>query len=134
MPEPVDWVARRSGCSLKILFESLYGQVKLDVDRINALEASVRRHSSLSVGPLNERPVFFVVEKAGHLGPSFVQFEDRSGTIEVAGSGVALRSFSVSIEWYELETRCRVLMDDEEAELWRVSKRALEPLVGWRSD
>jgi hypothetical protein len=119
----VDWVTKRSLCSLPNVFKELRLQVEEDVKIRNAL------------GP-NNSPYEFSMEANGDTFTVFLKAKDahRSVIFSLAEHALLVRDdkdkimFEVTLSFND-QGDCRLHVNEEERDLWQVRRMALEELL-----
>lgn len=134
---PPNWVKLRAECNLDVCFDSLRGVVNRDVKEMNALPAEIRSDFLYKVQDGdNVLPSFSVVqecEKAAYENSQpHILFSKSPISIEVSrkprGAHVKTALFTITPEWSEKESRCRLLVNGKELKAWEISRLALEPM------
>ena len=137
---PPNWVKSRADCNLSLCFDSLREIVSRDVEEMNKLSKEQRRefHYVIS-GGTGVADVFQVDQKdddALHRSwDTRVHFARRrdlgAESIEISRVGQSSGKETkvvVRAQWDSEQSRCRLLIDDAEIEVWQISKKALEPM------
>ena len=121
--DKVDWVTKRSLCSLPNVFKELRLQVEEDVKTRNALRP-------------NNSPYEFSVEANGDNFAVLLKAKDvhRSVIFSLAEHALLVRDdkdkimFEVTLSFND-QGDCRLRVNGEERELWQVRRMALEGLL-----
>jgi hypothetical protein len=129
VPETLDWVTKRSECSLQLIFDNLREVVKGDVEKANALN-----RAQFQIHPLTGQK--FSISRTrkvlGFLARVVVFFELTETEIvvtRVAGEDDQQQMFS-AIPEINQQGLCLLRINGEAGllRLWQVSKKALEDL------
>jgi len=121
--DKMDWVTKRSLCSLPNVFKELRLQVEEDVKTRNALRP-------------NNSPYEFSVEANGDNFTVFLKAKDaqRSVIFTLAEHALSVRNdkdkimFEVTLSFND-QGDCRLHVNEEERDLWQVRRMALEGLL-----
>lgn len=123
--EDVDWITERMRCNGQGVLYLLRERVELDVKRANKI-----REGLLALD-VNSGPGCFTVCRSRSFGQSHcVVFALRShdGSVLVDGIGPDC-PFTVTHEWDEATSTCKLIVEEKPVEPWQVSQRALTPLI-----
>ena len=122
--EPVNWVRRRSECSCRAIFAALRAQVEIDVGEANSTDRC--RHLEIK----DDGPACFLVNPVGSNNPfrSVVCFEKGSASIAIESRDDS-DNFAVTWRWDDEAVACRLMVDGQETDLWRISQKALSRLI-----
>ncbi|MGA3095215.1 MAG: hypothetical protein ABSF25_02075 [Bryobacteraceae bacterium] len=120
-----DWVKARAACSLEVLFQQLRVAVKRDVDSMNAVLAQAGRPVQCQFGDFSNR---FLVMISGN------GFPMRRAEFALSPSGISVevdkpkqKTFS-AIATLNPDGDCRLVVNNQELELWQVCRLGLEDL------
>ena len=119
----IDWVTRRSSCSLPKIFKELRSQVEEDLKIRNALR------------PANSPYEFVVVEKGADFSVVLKAKEaEKSVRFSLAEQAISVMNdsgepmFQVTVTFNE-DGECRLLVNERERETWQVRRMALEGIL-----
>ena len=118
--EPVNWVGNRLDCGEGSISLSLMERVKQDVDRVNVLRGPDTR----IVVKGNMRRYFVEFETNPQNHPVCFVTDGERGVITFARSGETEQRV-VTWKWNPETAKCRLYLDGEPSELWRISQAAL---------
>ena len=118
-----DWITERSSCSLPNVFKKLRLQTEEDVKTRNALRP-------------NNSPYKFSVADTGDDFTVLLEAKDvhRSVIFSLAEHAILVRDdkgnqmFQVTLTFND-EGECRLIVNEEERDLWQVRRMALEELL-----
>jgi hypothetical protein len=118
----VDWVTKRSNCSLLKMFQTL----KLEVEKDVEIRKSVRREGEGIDFQFAQHGDSFSVSREGNSRELFttVTFQLTENTIHVDQSG---RAFIVKI-MLNNDGDCKFKINEQEYESWQVRRKLLEPI------
>jgi hypothetical protein len=121
--DKVDWVTKRSLCSLPNVFKELRLQAEEDVKTRNALRPN---NSPYEFSLEANRGSFTVLLKAGEVHRSVVFSLAEHALIVQDHKGATL--FEVTLTFSD-EGECRLRVNEVERDLWQVRRMALEKLL-----
>ena len=120
IPKTLEWVEKRSQCSIKKVFDSLKDEVQSDVDEQNKIPG----HFPFEVrqGPSS----FTVITEEGGWGIRAVVFALAEKRIEIKNANREIQFFATLT--LNDSGRCMLAVDGKELETWQFRRRALETL------
>lgn len=127
-----NWVKARAECNPAFVFDSLYKQVKQDIDQANKYHLSNNCDNEFRFVPKLEdhkNPSFDVIEVSKLNGNpyrdiSFIQCKTQIVIVSFDGT-----EFRIVDQWNSKEQCCDYIVDGEQRmEVWEISKMALEPM------
>jgi hypothetical protein len=114
-----DWVTERAGCTVNSVFESLYAEIKRDVELING-----KRKQQFGV---NRNDGIITVFQENSSPPRSVAFGISGVFIFSQDSGGAHKRIEATLTLND-QGKCRLKVGDLERERWQFRKDALEDL------
>jgi hypothetical protein len=117
------WVKDRSECSFEKIFRQLLLDAKSDVDEANGLTQGPYKVVHFEVH--ESGPKRFAVMRSEQTGAANVEFAFRQSHIEITmPDGKELKATPT----LNADGECRLLIEGQELELWKVRRLALESL------
>ena len=122
--KPVNWVKRRAECDARAIFDALREQIGRDIAEAHKTDICARLEIK------DDRPGCFLVTVVGgnSLFGSLVRFERATASITVESKDDS-DDLAITWRWDDEAVACRLMMDGQETDLWRISQKALSRLI-----